>query len=177
VPTQEKVETLERLKRRLGETGTAVLTEYRGLTVSQLSDLRRRLRGVSATYRVVKNRIAKLAVADSPFQDLRDHLKGPTALVLSAGDPVAVAKALQTFARTNQQLLIKAGYVDGALLPADGMRALADLPSRDALRSQLIAAVQGPLAQLCSTLTALPRDLAYILEERSRESESSPKEE
>lgn len=177
MPTQEKVETLEQLKRRLGDARTAVLTEYRGLTVSQLSDLRRRLRGASATYRVVKNRIAKLAVADSPLQGLRDHLKGPTAIVLSAEDPVAVAKALQTFARTNQQLLIKAGYVDGAVLPADGMKALADLPSRDALRSQLIAAVQGPMAQLCRILAAPLRDLAYILEERSTGSESSPKEE
>jgi large subunit ribosomal protein L10 len=177
VPTKEKIESLEQLKRRLGNARTAVLTEYRGLTVRQLGDLRRRLRDASATCQVVKNRIAKLAVADSPFRGLRDQLTGPTAIVLSAADPVAVAKALQTFARTNQRLLVKAGYVEGAVLPADALRALADLPSREALRSHLVAAVQGPMAQLCSGLTAPLRDLTYIMEERSKRSESAPKEE
>jgi large subunit ribosomal protein L10 len=177
VPTQEKTESLEELKHRLGDATMAVLTEYRGLTVSQLSDLRRRLRGASATCQVVKNRIARLAVAGSPFQGLHAHLKGPTAIVLSAEDPVAVAKTLQTFARTNQRLLIKAGYVDGAVLPADSVRSLADLPSRDALRSQLVTAVQGPMAQICSVLTAPLRDLTYILSERSKGSEGAPKEE
>lgn len=177
MPTPAKIESLQQLRRRLGDARTAVLTEYRGLTVSQLSDLRRRLRGASATCQIVKNRIAKLAVAESRFQGLGDHLKGPTAIVLSAEDPVAVAKALQTFARTNQRLLIKAGYVDGAVLAADGVRALADLPPRDALRGQLVAVVQGPMAQICGLLTAPLRELVHILAERSKGSPSAPKEE
>ena len=166
MPTHEKIASLDDLKTRLRDVKTAVLTEYRGLTVGQLSDLRRQLRTASASYKVVKNRIAKLAIADTPLKGLAPHLTGPTAIVLSREDPVAVAKTLQTFARTNQQLLIKAGYVDGQVLPPGELRALADLPSRDALRSQLVAAVQGPMAQLVGLLTAPLRELVYVLEQR-----------
>jgi large subunit ribosomal protein L10 len=166
VPTQEKIASLEDLKTRLRDVKTVVLTEYRGLTVRQLSDLRRQLRTASASYKVVKNRIAKLAIADTSLKGLAPHLTGPNAIVLSREDPVAVAKALQTFARTNQQLLIKAGYVDGQVLPPGDLRALADLPSRDALRSQLVAAVQGPMAQLVGLLTVSLRELLYVLEQR-----------
>lgn len=171
MPTSAKVESLEELRRQIAEARTAVLTDYRGLSVGQLNELRKRLRGAAATYRVIKNRIAKRAVAASPFEGLHDHLKGPTGIVLSAEDPAAVARALQAFARANQRLLIKAGCVDGHVLDADAVRALADLPSRDALRSQLIAAVQGPMTQLCGVLNAPLRELVYILEQRSLSTE------
>lgn len=167
MPTPAKIETLEDLRRRLAGTRTAVLTEYRGLTVAQLSELRRQLKAASATYRVVKNRLAKLAVADSALQGLAPHLTGPTGMVLSAEDPVAVAKAVQAFARTNQQLVVKAGYIEGQVLPAPELRALADLPSRDALRAQLIANVEGPLTRLVGVLTAPLRELVNVLEQRA----------
>ncbi len=134
------------------------IAEYRGLTVRQLSELRKQLRGASAECRIVKNRIAKLAIAGSPLGGLSSHLKGPTAIVFSAQDPVAVAKTLHTFGKTNQQLLVKAGFVDGQLLPATELRRLADLPSRDALRGQLVSTLQGPLAQLVGLLRAPLRD-------------------
>jgi large subunit ribosomal protein L10 len=169
VPTQEKVEAVEELKTRLRGAKTVVLTEYRGLTVQQLGDLRKQLRGVSAQYKVVKNRLARLAVSSTDLASLSPHLKGPTALVVSKDDAVAVAKALTTFTKTNQALTIKAGYVDGQALDAAGLRALADLPSRDALRSQLVAALQGPLAQLVGLLTAPQRELAYVLAQRGKD--------
>lgn len=168
MPTQEKIESLEDLKTRLAGVKTAVLTEYRGLSVPQLGELRKQLKAASATYKVVKNRLARIAVTGSPLNGLAAHLKGPTAIVLSREDPVAVAKTLQSFARTNQKLLIKAGYVEGQVLPAEQVKALADLPSRDALRAQLVAAVQGPLAQLVSVLNAPLRELVYILEQRGQ---------
>ncbi len=172
MPTQEKVDSLADLKRRLGDVKTAVLTEYRGLTVQQVSDLRKQLKGASATYRVVKNRIAKLAIADSPLEGLAPHLTGPTAMVLSTQDPGAVAKALQSFARANQQLLIKAGYVEGQVLAAEQIKAFADLPSRGALRGQLLASLQGPMAQLVRLLAAPLREIVYVLDQRSK---SAPK--
>jgi large subunit ribosomal protein L10 len=172
VPTQEKIESLEDLKTRLAGVKTAVLTEYRGLSVQQLGELRKQLKAASATYKVVKNRLARIAVTDSALNGLAAHLKGPTAIVLSKADPVAVAKALQSFARTNQKLLIKAGYVEGQVLPAEQVKALADLPSRDALRAQLVAAVQGPLARLVSVLNAPLRELVSILEQRGTGSSS-----
>src|SRR5262252_9625397 len=111
VPTQAKAESIEALKERLGSAKTAVLTEYRGLSVQQISDLRKQLKVAAAEYKVVKNRLARLAVKDSPLAALGPHLKGPTGLAFTKQDPVAVAKALQTFVRTNPQLQIKLGLV------------------------------------------------------------------
>lgn len=173
MPTQEKVTAVEDLKSRLDGVKTVVLTEYRGLTVRQLSDLRKQLRGVSAQYKVVKNRLARLAIASSPLGGLGTHLKGPTGFIISKEDPVAVAKALHTFARTNQALAIKAGFVEGQVLPPAELRALADLPSREALRAQVVGAIQGGLSMLVGLLTAPQRELVYILQQRG---ESGPEE-
>ena len=166
MPTQEKVETIEDLKSRLNGVKTVLLAEYRGLTVSQLSDLRKQLKAVSAEYKIVKNRLARLAIASSAVADLGAALKGPTGLVLAKGDPVSVAKTLQTFARTNQALVLKVGVVDGQILEPAGLKALADLPSREALRAQIVGALQGPLAQLVGLLQAPQRELVYVLEQR-----------
>jgi large subunit ribosomal protein L10 len=168
VPTQVKVEAVEELKSHLSGAKTVVLTEYRGLTVAELSELRKQLRQVSARYTVVKNRLARIAVSSSTLEALAPHLKGPTGMVVSTEDPVAVAKTLQTFGRTHQALAIKAGIVDGQTLDTSGLKALADLPSKDALRAQLVGMVQGPLAQLVALLQAPQREIAYVLSERGR---------
>ena len=168
MPTQEKTEMVTALKERLGAANTAVLTEYRGLTVRQLSDLRKQLKATAAEYRVVKNRLARLAVKDSALGPLAPHLKGPTGVVLTKQDPVGVAKTLQAFVRANPALTIKVGIVEGKVLEAPELKALADLPSKDALRAQLVGAVQGPLSQLVSLLTAPHQELARVLEARSK---------
>ena len=168
MPTQEKIEAVEDLKQRLAGVKTVLLTEYRGLTVQQISELRKQLRAVSAECKVVKNRLAKIAISASELEVLKPELTGPVALVVSKDDPVAVAKAVSTFARTNQALTIKGGYVDGQLMPPDALKALAELPSKEALRAQLVGAISGPLTQLVSLLQAPQRELAYILAERSK---------
>ena len=144
------------------------LTEYRGLTVQQLSELRRQLRAVSAEYKVVKNRLARIAVSSSDLAAMVPHLTGPTGFIIARDEPVAVAKALQTFTRTVPALALKAGFVDGQMLGPDDLKALADLPSKAALRSQLVGAVQGPLAQLVGLLERVQSDLAYVLEQRGQ---------
>lgn len=166
MPTQEKVTAVEDLKSRFDGVKTVVLTEYRGLTVRELSELRKQLRAVSAEYKVVKNRLARLAIKSSALEGLGTHLKGPTAVIFSKQDPVAVAKALHAFARAHQLLAIKAGYVEGQMLPPPGLKALADLPSREALRAQLVGAIQGGLATLVGLISAPHRELAYILQQR-----------
>lgn len=171
MPTQEKIEAVDDLKERLNGAKVVMLAEYRGLTVHQLGELRKQLRTVAAQYKVVKNRLARIAIASSEMQEmqeLRDHLKGPTGLIVAREDPVAVAKTLQTFARTNQAFTIKGGVVEGRFIGADGVKALAELPSKEALRSQLVGAVQGPLAQVVGLLLAPQRELAYVLAERGK---------
>ena len=169
MPTQAKTDSVEALKERLGGAKTAVLTEYRGLSVQQLSDLRKQLKGASAEYKVVKNRLARLAVKGSALDALGEHLKGPTGLVFTKHDPVAVAKALQTFTRTNPQLQIKLGLVEGKVLQPADLKALADLPSKEQIRSQIVGAVQGPMAQLVSLLQAPLREIVYVLEARGKD--------
>ena len=168
MPTQAKVESVVALKERLGAAKTVVLTEYRGLSVQQLSDLRKQLKGVAAEYKVVKNRLARLAVKGSVLDALGEHLKGPTGLVLTKLDPVAVAKALQAFVKTNAQLHIKLGLVEGKVVQPAELKALADLPSKEQLRSQIVGALQGPMAQLVSLLQAPLREIVYVLEARGK---------
>jgi ribosomal protein L10 len=169
VPTRAKIESVGALRERLGTARTAVLTEYRGLTVRQLSDLRKQLKASSAEYKVVKNRLARLAVKDSALDPLATHLTGPTGLVLTRQDPVAVAKALQAFVRTNPALTIKVGLVEGKVLQPPELRALAELPSKEALRAQLVGALEGPMGQLVWLLTAPHRELAQVLEARGKQ--------
>ena len=168
MPTQEKTAAVSDLRGRLHGVKTVLLTEYRGLTVQQISELRKQLRAVSAEYKVVKNRLAKIAISASELQVLTPQLTGPVAIVVSKDDPVAVAKAVSTFARTNQALTIKGGYVDGRLMAPDALKALAELPSKEALRAQLVGAISGPLTQLVGLLQAPQRELAYILAERGK---------
>src|SRR5262249_33836781 len=143
MPTQEKITEVADLKTKLDGVKTVVLTEYRGLTVQELSELRKQLRAVSAQYKVVKNRLARLAIESSTLEGLGTHLKGPTAVILSKEDPVAVAKALHAFARAHQALAIKAGYVEGPMLPPPELKAPAGLPSAEGLRGLLGGGVPG----------------------------------
>jgi large subunit ribosomal protein L10 len=168
VPTAEKAETIEELRQRLGGATAAVLTEYRGLTVRQLSELRKQLKAASAEYRVVKNRLARVAIEGSPLASLRPHLTGPIGIVIGRKDPAAVAKALQGFARANPALQVRVGIIHGQLLDPHGLKAVADLPSREVLRGQIVGILQGPLTQLVGLLQAPQRELAYVLAERGK---------
>jgi large subunit ribosomal protein L10 len=168
VPTTAKAEAIDELRRRFEGATAAILTEYRGLTVQQLSELRKQLRAASAEYRVIKNRLARIAVDGSPLAPLRGHLSGPTGVVIGRRDPAALAKALQGFARTNPALQLRVGVVDGQLLDPQGLKAVADLPSRDVLRAQVVGTVQGPLGQLVGLIEAAQRELAYVLAERGK---------
>jgi large subunit ribosomal protein L10 len=173
VPTQEKTESVATLRERLQPVKTAVITEYRGLTVRQLSDLRKQLKAAQSEYKVVKNRLARLAVKELALDSLATHFKGPTGLVFTAKDPVPMAKALQTFVRANPALTIKVGLVEGKVVAPAELKALADLPSKEALRAQLVGALQGPLSQLVSLLAAPQRELVEVLEARSKQSEAA----
>ena len=169
----EKTAAVAELTERFNGSSGAVLTEYRGLSVQQLSDLRKQLKGAAAEYKVVKNRLARLAVKGSPLDALGVHLKGPTGLVFTKQDPVAVAKALQAFVKTNPQLQIKLGLVEGKVVQPGELKALSDLPSKEQLRSQIVGVLQGPMAQLVSLLQAPLREIVYVLEARGKDAADS----
>lgn len=168
MPTQAKAKRVDELKAHLAGATTAVLTEYRGLSVRQLSELRKQLRAAAAEYRVVKNRLARIALEGSPLAGLRPHLVGPTGVVIGRKDPVAVAKALAAFGRANPALALKVGVVEGRVLQGQELRFVADLPSREALRGQLVSALHGPMASLVGLLTAAHREVVYVLAERGK---------
>jgi large subunit ribosomal protein L10 len=169
VPNVENTESVAELKERFAGVQTAVLTEYRGLTVRQLSDLRKQLKGASAEYKVVKNRLARIAIKDSALDGLGKHLTGPTGVAYTRHDPVSVAKALQAFVKNNPALTIKVGVVEGKVLEPAALKSLADLPSKEALRAQLVGALQGPMSQLVSLLTAVQGGLVRVIEARSKQ--------
>ena len=169
MPNVENTESVAELKERFAGVQTAVLTEYRGLTVRQLSDLRKQLKGASAEYKVVKNRLARIAIKDSALDGLGKHLTGPTGVAYTRHDPVSVAKALQAFVKNNPALTIKVGVVEGKVLEPSALKSLAELPSKEALRAQLVGALQGPMSQLVSLLTAVQGGLVRVIEARSKQ--------
>jgi len=149
----DKAAAVAELTERFSNAGGAVLTEYRGLTVKALKELRRSL-GEDATYAVSKNTLTTIAARQAGVQGIDDLLVGPTAIAFIDGDPVVVAKGLRDFARNNPQLVIKGGVLDGKPLTPDEVRKLADLESREVLLGKAAGAMKGVLAQAVSLFAA-----------------------
>ncbi len=177
-PRAEKVAVVNEVRERMQASDAAVLTEYRGLTVAELADLRRELAAAGGDYKIYKNTLVRLAVADGPQAPIHDLLSGPTAIAFVQGDVSAVAKALREFARSNPNLVIKGGMVGTGLLSAADFGVLADLPTRDALLAQIAGALSAPLQQLAGLVQTLPRNLAYglsaLIEQREAAGETAP---
>jgi large subunit ribosomal protein L10 len=144
--TPEKAAAIAELTEKFRSSGAAVLTEYRGLTVAQLSQLRTSMRE-HATYAVVKNTLTKRAAAEAGITSFDEHLQGPTAIAFVTGDPVEAAKGLRDFAKANPALVIKAGLLDGKPLTAEEITKLADLESRETLLAKLAGAMNASLSQ------------------------------
>ena len=149
----DKVAAVAELQDKFAGSAGAVLTEYRGLSVKALKELRTSL-GESASYAVSKNTLTMIAAREAGIDGLDEQLVGPTAIAFIDGDPVVVAKGLRDFARTNPQLVIKGGVVEGKLLGPDDVRKLADLESREVLLSRIAGGMQGVLAQAISLISA-----------------------
>jgi large subunit ribosomal protein L10 len=162
-PRPEKVAVVDEVRGKLTEADAALLTEYRGLTVKQLADLRRQLRPAGGEYKIYKNTLVRFAARDVVEDRLDALLTGPTAIAFVRGDVAAAAKALRDYSRTNQALVLKGGLLGATLVSPKDIEALADLPSRDVLLAQIAGAFQAPLAKLAGLLQALPRNFAYGL--------------
>jgi large subunit ribosomal protein L10 len=162
-PRAEKVAVVTEVRERLTQADAALLTEYRGLDVKAMAELRRALRAAGGDYKIYKNTLVRLGARDAGIDQLDALLTGPTAIAFVDGDAAAVAKALREYAKTNPNLVVKGGLLGQRLLTAGDIAALADLPSREAVLAQLAGALQAPIAQLAGLLAALPRNFAYGL--------------
>lgn len=162
-PRPEKVAVVEEVRERLAGASAAILTEYRGLPVSQMEVLRRALGAAGGEYRIYKNTLVRRAAAESGIEALEGLLEGPTGIAFVRDDVAAVAKALRDFSRANPALVVKGGLLGTELIDARQTAALADLPSREALLAQIAGALAAPMQRFAGLLQALPQNLAYAL--------------
>lgn len=163
MPTEAKRAKVAALKEEFSAAKTTIVADYRGLTVSDISAVRRALRGHGMTYRVVKNRLAKIAAQDAGYSELAALLEGPSALAMGTGDEVALARAFLDAIRPYRTVVVRGAVVGGHRVDADSVTRLASLPSRDVLLGQLAGGMVAPLATMASLLAAPLRNLGYAL--------------
>lgn len=160
---EEKQQIAEDLRDRLSKSAIIVLTGYKGLDVAAMNDLRRRLRAEGIEYQVVKNTLLIRAAEDNDIALIKDYFKGPSAIALSYDDPIAPAKVLSEFAKENKKLEIKAGVMNGQVLDANAIKALAKLPSREVLLGQFLSALNAIPTSFVRTLAEIPRSFVGVL--------------
>lgn len=165
----EKQQLIEELQKEIGGAPNAFLVEFKGITVPQVTELRKQIRESGSGYVVVKNTLALLALKDSPLVELREHFSGPTAVAYTTGDAVALAKTLTKFAKEVPAVTFKGAMLDRQLVPADQIEAIANLPSRQQLVAKLLYVLQAPIRNLVTVLSANQRNLAVVLSQLARQ--------
>ena len=169
----EKVAMIATMKETMKNAKGAVLTDYRGIKVAQDTKLRRKMREAGVQYSVIKNNMASIAAKEAGIEGLDDYLKGPLAMVSSDKDPVAAAKLISEFIKENRIMEIKGGLVEGKVIDADGVKALANLPSREVLLARLLGSMQSPITGFVTVLQGNIRNLVYALDAVRQQKESA----
>jgi large subunit ribosomal protein L10 len=174
----EKVAVVDEIRTKLAEADATVLTEYRGLTVHELADLRGSLRGSGTEYKVFKNTLARRAIEGAGYDEITSMFEGPVALAFVRGDAAAAAKALRDFGRDNPALVVKGGLLGERVITPSEIAALADLPSRDIMLTQIAGMFQAPLTKAAGLFQAFTRNFAYgvqaLIDERVAAGEELP---
>lgn len=169
----EKVSEVEALRDRLGRAQTVVFTDFRGLTVREIGQLRARLREAGVEYRVVKNRLLRIAAREVGIEGLDAYLEGPTAAAFGYADPIAAAKVIHDFIRQMRKLETKGGVIERRAVTAVEVRRLAELPPRPVLLAQLAGGIRGPLAGMMTVLSGVPRALVTVLDQIRQQREAA----
>jgi large subunit ribosomal protein L10 len=163
VRLEEKKKITEDLHERFSKSAIVVVTDYKGLDVSAMNDLRRKLREEDIEFQVAKNTLLMRAAKDTEVALIQDYFKGPSAVAFSYKDPVAPAKIVAQFAKDNQKLEIKGGVLKDKVLDVDAIKALAKLPTREVLLGQLLSVLNGVPSSFVRTIAAIPRSLLNVL--------------
>lgn len=163
----QKTELVSDIREKLSSAELIVVTHQKGITVGEATELRRQVRAAGAEFKVLKNTLAHIAVQDSPFEALQSLLKGPTALSFSK-DPVAAAKSVVEFAKKNDKLQVLGACLNGKLINAEGVKALAELPSLDGMRAMLLGVIAAPASKLVRTINEPGSQLARVLDAKAK---------
>jgi large subunit ribosomal protein L10 len=166
---EEKAQAVSELNAGIGQATNAFLIEFKGVTVPQVTELRKQVRESGSSYVVVKNTLALIATKDSPLQGLAKHFAGPTAIAYNATDAVALAKALTKFAKDVPTVKFKAALLNGQVVPANQIETIASLPSKEELVSKLLFVLQSPIRSLAIVLNANIRNVAVVLDQIAKQ--------
>lgn len=167
MPTRAKAKTIDELTEQLGAAKLIVLTDYRGLRVSDLQDLRTNLRKSGGEIRVAKNTLTRIAAQNAGISGLEPYLEGPLAIGLASDDIVGFTKSLSDFARTSRILTIRGGVLDGNFISAEQVEEISSLPSKEQLQAKLLGLLQSPMSRTLSVLSGPSRSVAYVLQARA----------
>jgi large subunit ribosomal protein L10 len=173
VASPEKVAAVTEIKERIESSKIAIMTQYVGINVEQVTDLRKRLRDADVGYKVYKNNLAKRALEELELGDAASHMDGPTAWTFSE-DPVAPAKILKEFSSEVNFVAMCGGVLDGKVVSKEQLEVLASLPSRDQLLAQVVGTIAAPLRNFVGTLNALPRNFVNVLDQIKKQKAEEP---
>ena len=162
-PKSKKEEELNELKKDLSEAKNIVVTQFKGITVAQDTDLRQKIRATGSKYRVVKNKLARIAAKGTPAESLSKVLEGSTSIAYNNTDPVALAKALTAYAKTNPVFVFKSGMVEGRVVNLADLQAIASLPSKEELIAKVLFLLNAPAQRLAVSINGVARNLAIVV--------------
>jgi large subunit ribosomal protein L10 len=169
VRRNDKEKEIESLRKEFTDARNLLLAGFQGLTVGQDTELRRAIRAVGSRYRVVKNTLAKRAAQGTPLEPIKEQFTGSSAVAYNAEDPVSLAKAITTYAKTHPRLVFKAGVVEGRVIDLADLNQIASLPSKEELISKLMFLLNTGAQRLAGVVQAVPRNLAVVMEQAGKE--------